>query len=136
MKRAWFAVLLAVCLSLVGCGSDEAESGPLTLMATADDYKGTLQISSALVGPNTFTWSVTDAQNHPLSAGEATIHFSMAGTMDHSESDLELTNAQDGTWTGEGPNLMMDGIWLLQLKWTDEQGKEHIFDYTVTAKIE
>ncbi|HZG16640.1 MAG TPA: FixH family protein [Candidatus Bathyarchaeia archaeon] len=136
MKGMWLAVLLAVCLAIAGCGSgDSAGNGPLTLTATEGSYQGKLVVSSAKVGPNTFTWSVTDANNQPVTNGEAVLHFSMEGMMDHGNSELALQKQQNGTWAADGPHLMMEGIWKLQLVWTDDQGTSHPFDYTVEAKI-
>ncbi|WP_167568901.1 FixH family protein [Brevibacillus migulae] len=135
MKGMWWTVLLAVCLAIAGCGSeDTASNGPLTLTATEGSYQGKLAVSSAIVGPNTFTWSLTDANNQPVTNGKAVLHFSMEG-MDHGKSELALQKEQNGTWTADGPHLMMEGDWKLQVVWTDDQGESHPFDYTLEAKI-
>ncbi len=137
MKGTWLTAILAVCLLIVGCVSEEPDSNePLSFSVKEGDYQTKLVVSSDKVGPNTFTWSITDGKNQPITTGDADLHFSMVGTMDHGKSELALQNQQNGTWTGEGPNLMMEGIWLLRLVWTDEQGKSHPFEYTVSAKIE
>jgi hypothetical protein len=133
--RRYLYLLVGLVMPLVllaGCGSEKPkQQGPTTLQASSDEYTASLEISPAIVGPNTFKATIADQQKKALTSGQAVLRFAMAG-MDHGKSELTLTANADGQWLGEGPHLMMPGEWQLQLVWTDEAGKTHAFDYVLT----
>jgi nitrogen fixation protein FixH len=129
MRRALFALFLGMVLLVSGCGNDQTEGRQLT--AKSGGYTAILTIAPGTVGPNTYTVSIYDQKQQEVASGAATLHFGMRG-MEHGTSELALMSQPDGTWTGNGPHLMMEGTWQLQLVWEDEQGTRTSFDYEIT----
>ncbi|WP_176560356.1 FixH family protein [Brevibacillus dissolubilis] len=137
MNRLRWLLLCAsvVMLMLAGCTQTEEgqEKTPPRFEAKSGDTQGVLTISPGIVGINTYSAVVTDKSNQKLTTGKAILHFAMPN-MDHGKSDLELTPQPDGTWTGEGPHLMMEGDWQITLEWQDEQGNSQTYTYTYNLK--
>jgi len=124
-------IYLAICfvLALVsGCGTNARENGPVTLEAQGQAAKAAIVISPGIVGPNEYKVTIADENNQLQKVDSAKLHFSMPG-MEHGKSVEELTRNPDGTWSGEGPHIMMSGEWQLKLEWKDSSGKTKALEY-------
>ncbi|GAA4725120.1 FixH family protein [Brevibacillus fulvus] len=131
MKR-WLVILGLSIAVLAGCGQGNANQ-PQVIEQQAEQQgkKAELIVNPGIVGPNTFQVQITDEQGQRVTTGKSTLHFSMAG-MDHGKSELPLAVDTDGHWTAEGPNLMMDGDWTIELVWEDGSGNQTSFAYELT----
>lgn len=126
MKRLWTLGILLVLL-LAGCGGGEPE--PLHLTAPSGPYEATLDIVPAVVGANQYQVKVVDEAGRVIAGQAAVLHFSMPG-MTHGKSEEVLKPGQDGIWQGDGPHLMMDGSWQVELEWRDDEGTTRRFAFT------
>ncbi|MGD8192663.1 FixH family protein [Brevibacillus ginsengisoli] len=136
MKKLVFVMsLLAIVVS--GCGQDSSrENKSIHLEATSKEYTATVEMSPGKVGPNDYLVTITDDSKQVMHDGQAILHFSMEG-MDHGNSQEELHPEADGKWHGRGPNIMMEGLWSVQLEWDQPDGQSHkkrFFDFSATIK--
>ncbi|MGE5701421.1 MAG: FixH family protein [Clostridia bacterium] len=132
-KLSIVSVLLLLLTMLAGCGGqDNTSKEPISLQATADHYTANLVIAPGIVGPNTYYVTITDDKQQAITTGSAKLRFEMEG-MEHSKSEQQLKVSKDGKWQADGPHLMMEGDWQVELVWTDEQQNFHTFGYTVSV---
>lgn len=127
----WMTVIGAVVLLVSGCGKTTQTNVPvpITLEGNTQGNSAKIVISPGIVGQNEFRVTITDKQK----VTQAKLLFSM-GSMSHGKSEKELKLGPDGTWVGEGPNIMMDGIWQLVAEWQDETGAKKRVPMELTMK--
>jgi copper transport protein len=99
--------------SFVEAAGQETASPSVTV--TGSDFATTARVrltaSPGTVGPNRFTVHVVDYDSgRPIPARGVRLEFSLPSNPNVASS-LNLAQGSGGTWTGQGTNLSIDGLW-------------------------
>ena len=113
------ALLVAAALVNVAppvSSAQAATAGTQPLVVTGSDDATTvrvrLEVSPGTPGFNRFTARVTDYDTGaPVPAQTVQLGFRMPARPDVGSSTLTLSGGNQGTWTGRGANLSIDGTW-------------------------
>jgi copper transport protein len=81
-------------------------------LALADGHAATLAISPGAPGPNTYTVTVPDAPADPNV--EALLRLTPPGAT-QAQKEIKLARQGDGTFTGSGAELALDGEWQIEV---------------------
>ena len=91
-----------------------AAPAPISDTQSANDVQVQLTITPGVVGQNTFTLALQDAQGNPITdASLIRLRFDDQ-TQNVGESELRITGAQNGVYTISGANLSLPGRWRIR----------------------
>jgi copper transport protein len=115
------ALLSQLAPGVPGGGSHPARPGPVAaaaLQATGSDWSTTIRVSLTVTpgaaGPNRFTATVADFDTgSPLPVDRVELAGTPEAHPDLGTARLELTEAPDGRWLGQGRLLSLAGRWDL-----------------------
>jgi copper transport protein len=127
LRRVGGVELMIIALVLVASGflqnlapatSTAAPKAPAPLVVSAHDFATTvrirLAISPGMAGFNQFTARVVDYDTgKPVVADKVSLHFDFPTRPDVGSSDLVLARQRDGSYTGQGANLAIEGRWTV-----------------------
>jgi copper transport protein len=108
------AALVNVAPPVSSAQASTATAQPLTVSGSdeATTVRVRLEVSPGTPGFNRFTARVTDYDSGaPVGAQSVQLSFRMAARPDLGSSTLTLARAGDGSWSGRGANLSIDGAW-------------------------
>jgi copper transport protein len=112
--------VLAVTATLTGLNPEPQTAAtpeaPARIMASGSDFATTMRVGLTATpgtpGRNDFRVEVTDFDTDaPLAATAVTLRFEPVGRPNVQQSQLDLTRAGDGAWTGSGTQLSIAGVW-------------------------
>ncbi len=140
-ELALAAVVLAATAVLQGLAppaSIVAPPAPPQQVVAGHDFATTvkvrLTISPGTTGFNQFVLAVDDYDTgKPVVASPVTLTFSLPSDPSLGQSTLNLRRAPDGTYTGSGPYLSLDGTWRVVVLVQDGSGSTTV-DLSVSAR--
>ena len=130
-------VLTGILTGLAPPTTATASSRP-PLTVTGHDFATTtrvrLVVDPGTAGRNDFTATITDYDSGaPVPADHVSLRFIPAARPDVAPGSLPLTKGPDGTWTGVGSQLPLDGTWDVSVQIT-ESARTTIVPLTVTTR--
>lgn len=122
-ELALAVVILGLSAMLVNLTPPASTGGPSTpvvqpIVALGQDFgtsvRARLVAAPGAAGTNTFDLAVTDFDTGaPVDASSAELRFEITSLSGIGNSTLDLTRDAADRFSGSGPNLSIDGIWIL-----------------------